>query len=75
MPLLIATFVAIVVGAALLLLAVIAALLHWRDAREAARLALWDEMTLLVGGILFLALFQKRIVLYGRVWLKTLRGR
>jgi len=56
--LLIANFSVIVAGAMLLLLAVIAALLRWRTARESARLALWGAATLLSGGILFLVLFQ-----------------
>lgn len=57
-PLLVINFIAIVVGAVLLLLAVIAALLRWRGARESARLALWGGVWLLLSGIFFLVLFQ-----------------
>ncbi len=60
-PLLIANFVAIVGGAALLLLAAIGALLRWQGAHESARLALWGGATLLLSGILFLALFQNGV--------------
>lgn len=53
----IANFIAIVIGVALLLLAVIGTLLCWQSAREVARLALCGG-TLLPSGILFLVLFQ-----------------
>ena len=57
-PLLIANFIAVVVGSALLLLAVIAAFLRWRGTRESARLALWGAVILLLSGIFFLVMFQ-----------------